>query len=397
MYHKAFKYRLYPTTEQQRYIRKACGQSRFLFNWGLAIKKDAYESEKRKIAYKDLDKMYREMRNNDPEKVWLREVNSRIHEYALRNLDTAFRNFFRGFGYPKFKSKYDYRRTAQSDADTGRCKINFKAGQNWRTTRKEMPTTYVKMGTVDFGTACKGIPVVIDKEFYGTPKMFTFEITASGKYFVSILVEYEGELPAKAPILEETTIGLDVNIVNLAYTSNAEITDNPQYYERELKRLARYQRELSRRAKGGKNRTKSRLKVAKLHEKIANRRKDHAHKLSHDLLVRYDTIVLEDLDIKAMVQNPYLARQIYDCGWGNLGIMLEYKANWRGKNVIRVDQYYASTKICNACGGYNETVKLKNRMWTCEHCETVNEVDFNASLNLKTEGLRIANEVALIE
>lgn len=397
MYYKAFKYRLYPTPEQARYIRTACGQARFLYNWALGVKKDAWEKEQRRIGYNELAKMYRDMRNNAPEKAWLRDVNSRVHEYALRNLDTAFKNFFRGFGYPKFKSKYDYRRSAQSDASHGACKINFKAGQNWRDLREELPTTYVKMGTVDFGTACKGIPAVIDREFYGTPKMFTFEITPSGEYYVSITVEYEGELPAKAPILEETTIGLDLNIVNLAYTSNAEITDNPQYYERELKRLARLQRRLSRCAKGSNKRNKARIKVARLHQKIANRRRDHAHKLSHDLLVRYDTIVLEDLDIKAMVQNPYLARQIYDSGWGNLGIMLEYKANYRGKNVIRVDQYYASTKICNSCGGYNETVKLKNRMWTCTHCETVNEVDFNASLNLKNEGLRIAKEVAVIE
>lgn len=378
MYYKAFKYRLYPTREQARYIRKACGQSRFLYNWGLQVKKDAWENEKRRIGYNELAKMYRDMRNNDPEKAWLREVNSRVQEYALRNLDTAFKNFFRGFGYPRFKSKYDYRRSAQSDS-YGACKINFEAK------------------TVDFAGICRAIPVVIDREFYGTPKMFTFEITPSGEYYVSITVEYEGELPTPVPITEETTIGLDLNIVNLAYTSNAEITDNPQYYERELKRLARLQRKLSRREKGGKNRNKARIRVARLHQKIANRRKDHAHKLSNDLLVRYDTIILEDLDIKAMVKNPYLARQIHDCAWGNLGIMLEYKAKYRGKNVIRVDQYYASTKICNSCGGYNETVKLKNRMWTCAHCEAVNEVDFNASLNLKTEGLNIVKQLAVKE
>jgi putative transposase len=238
---------------------------------------------------------------------------------------------------------------------------------------------------------------VIDREFDGRPKSFTFSITPSGEFYVSIVIECDGELPEKKAILPETTIGLDLNVVNLAYSSNGEITANPQPLEKELKKLKRMQRAFCKMEKGSKRREKQRIRIAKLHQHIANKRKDYAHKLTHALIMRYDTIVLEDLDIKGMMKNPRLARQIADCAWGYTGTYLEYKANLYGKNVIRVDQYYASTKICNSCGGYNDTVKLRNRTWKCTHCETDNEVDFNAALNLKKEGLNIVNDVASVK
>lgn len=301
---------------------------------------------------------------------WLKEVNSQSLLYSLRNLETAYTNFFRNtkaVGFPKFKS----RKSRQSFLCPQHCRVDFERG------------------TITIPKA-KDIPAVLHRKFRGAVKTVTVSMTPSGKYYASVLVDTSiQELQAAEP-QEKTTVGIDLGVKSLAVCSDGRTFENPKNLQRSLHRLAMLQKRLSRKQKGSANRDKARIRVARLQEHISNCRKDNLHKithtLTHDSQVR--TICMEDLNVKGMQRNHHLAQAVVDASFGMFLTMLEYKCRWYGVNLIKIDRFAPSSKTCGKCGHIYKGLKLSERSWTCPECGTHHDRDFNAACNIKDFGLK---------
>ena len=365
---RAYKYRIYPTEEQKVLFAKTFGCCRFVYNWALNLKIEAYKQDKKSVAHKEVqDRMVNELKK---ENQWLKEVNSQALLNSIRNLDTAYKNFFRdthAVGFPKYKN----RKSKQSFQCPQHCNVDF-----------------VK-GTLTFPKA-KDIPAVLHRRFKGTVKSVTISMTPSGKYFASVLVDTTiQELPASA-IHGDTALGIDLGIKSLAVCSDGRTFDNPKNLQRSLDRLKLLQKRLSRKQKGSANFNKTRIRVARLQERIVNCRKDNLHKithaLTHDGQVR--TICMEDLNVKGMLRNHHLAQAITDASFGMFCTMLEYKCRWYGVNLIKIDRFAPSSKTCGKCGHIYKGLKLSERSWTCPECGTHHDRDFNAACNIKEFGLK---------
>lgn len=365
---RAYKYRIYPTNEQKVLFEKTFGCCRFVYNWALNLRIEAYKSDKRTVSYKEIQNfMVNELKS---EHDWLKEVNSQSLLYSLRNLDTAYTNFFRNtkaIGFPKFKS----RKSRQSFLCPQHCRVDFAKG------------------TITIPKA-KDIPAVLHRKFKGTVKTVTISMMPSGKYFASVLVDTNlQELPPSINDME-TTIGIDLGIKSLAVCSNGRTFDNPKNLQHNLKRLNMLQKRLSRKQKGSANQNKTRIRLARLHEHISNCRKDNLHKithtLTHDSQVR--TICMEDLNVKGMLRNHHLAQSVKDASFGMFLTILEYKCRWYGVNLIKINRFTPSSKTCSKCGYTYKKLKLSERNWTCPECGTHHDRDFNAACNIKKFGLK---------
>ena len=365
---RAYKYRIYPTEEQKVLFAKTFGCCRFVYNWALNLKIEAYKLEKKSVAYKEVqNRMVNELKK---ENQWLTEVNSQALLNSIRNLDTAYKNFFRDthtVGFPRFKS----RKNRQSFQCPQHCSVDFGKG------------------TVSIPKA-KDIPAVLHRRFKGTVKTVTVSMTPSGKYFASVLVDTAiQELPV-SPIQGDTALGIDLGIKSLAVCSDGRTFDNPKNLQHSLDRLALLQKRLSRKQKGSANRNKARIRVARLQEHIANCRKDNLHKithvLTHDSQVR--TLCMENLNVKGMQSNHHLAQAVGDASFGMFLTMLEYKCRWYGVNLVKIDRFAPSSKTCGQCGYVYKGLKLSERSWTCSECGSHHDRDFNAACNIKEFGLK---------
>ena len=365
---RAYKYRIYPTDEQKVLFAKTFGCCRFVYNWALNLKIEAYKLEKKSVAYKEVqNRMVNELKK---ENQWLTEVNSQALLNSIRNLDTAYKNFFRdthAVGFPRFKS----RKNRQSFQCPQHCSVDFGKG------------------TVSIPKA-KDIPAVLHRRFKGIVKTVTVSMTPSGKYFASVLVDTAiQELPV-SPIQGDTALGIDLGIKSLAVCSDGRTFDNPKNLQHSLDRLALLQKRLSRKQKGSANRNKARIRVARLQEHIANCRKDNLHKithvLTHDSQVR--TLCMENLNVKGMQSNHHLAQAVGDASFGMFLTMLEYKCRWYGVNLVKIDRFAPSSKTCGQCGYVYKGLKLSERSWTCPECGTHHDRDFNAACNIKEFGLK---------
>ena len=365
---RAYKYRIYPTDEQKVLFAKTFGCCRFVYNWALNLKIEAYKLEKKSVAYKEVqNRMVNELKK---ENQWLTEVNSQALLNSIRNLDTAYKNFFRdthAVGFPHFKS----RKNKQSFQCPQHCSVDFKKG------------------TLSIPKA-KDIPAALHRRFKGTVKTVTVSMTPSGKYFASVLVDTDiQELPA-SPVQGDTALGIDLGIKSLAVCSDGRTFDNPKNLQHSLDRLALLQKRLSRKQKGSANRNKSRIRVARLQEHIANCRKDNLHQithaLTHDSQVR--TLCMENLNVKGMQRNHYLAQAVGDASFGMFLTMLEYKCQWYGVNLVKIDRFAPSSKTCGQCGYVYKGLKLSERSWICPECGTHHDRDFNAACNIKEFGLK---------
>lgn len=365
---KAYKYRIYPTDEQKVLFAKTFGCCRFVYNWALNLKITAYKERKETLGNVYLTNLMKSELKAEHE--WLSEVNSQSLQSALRNLDTAYTNFFRNtsaVGFPRFKSRKD----RQSFLCPQHCRVDFTDG------------------TITVPKA-KDIPAVLHRKFKGTVKTVTVSMTPSGKYYASVLVDTSmQEIQPLEPVLG-TSLGIDLGIKSLAVCSDGRTFENPKNLQKNLDRLAVLQKRLSRKRKGSENRNKARVKVARIQERIANCRRDNLHKithaLTHDNQVR--TICMEDLNVKGMQRNHRLAQAVGDASFGMFLTLLEYKCRWYGVNLVKIDRFAPSSKTCSKCGCVYKGLKLSERSWTCPECGAHHDRDFNAACNIKEFGLK---------
>ena len=354
---KAFKYRLYPTPEQSVLLNKHIGSSRFVYNLALETKQMAWAGNRVNLNCFDLIKQLPDLKK---ECEWLKEINSQSLQQPIRNLDNAFTRFFKGQGnFPKFKKK----------SKGG----SFNVPQN----------ISLKEGKLIIPKFKKGIDIVLHRPIKGEIRQATISKTPTGKYFVSILCEIGENIKPKATIKENTSVGIDLGIKTFLVTSDGECFDNPKFLRKAQSKLKYVQRKFSKH-KG--KRTKN--KLAKLHEKVANQRKDFLHKTSSKLISDNQTICIEDLNVKGMLQNHKLAQAITDVSWSSFVNMLEYKAEWYGKNILKIGRFEPSSKLCSCCGNINKELQLKDREWTCSNCNTLLDRDVNASINIKNFALK---------
>lgn len=362
---RAYKYRCYPTDEQAQQLARTFGCVRYVYNRALAERTRAWTQEQRRISYAESDKMLTAWKR-DPETEWLTEPSKGPLQAALRHLQGAFDKFWRKqTKYPVFKKKG---RSRDSATFYGNC-FTYRDGQV-KLAKQSEPLNIVWSRPLPDGAQ---------------PSQVTVSRDAAGRWFVSILVEEAIEpLPATAAV-----VGIDVGITSLVTLSTGEKVTNPRHERRDRKKLAKAQRELSRKQKGSANRAKARLKVARAHARITDRRTDFLHKLSTRLIHENQVIVIEDLSVRNMVRNRSLARAISDASWSELRSMLEYKADWYGREVVAIDRFYPSSKQCSACGALQEKMPLNVREWTCAHCAAVHDRDINAATNIRAVGLTV--------
>ena len=352
---RAYKYRLYPTNPQKVLIHKHCGSVRFLYNLALETKTTAYLGNKVNLSRYDLQKQLVELKKELP---WLKEVNSQSLQSALINLDEAYNKFFKGAGFPKFKKKISGG--------------SFAVPQNVKIENNLLIIPKFK----------EGIKISLHRPTKGIIKSATISVSPTGKYFVSILCDTKEGLPTKAPIKENTSIGIDLGIKDFAVTSDGEVISNPKFLRSSVDRLKVLQRRASKKKKGSQNRKKANKRVALLHEKIKNQRQDFLHKVSSRIVSENQTICLEDLAVSNMIKNHNLAQAISDVSWSEFNRMIEYKAEWYGVNILRIGRFAPSSKTCE-CGAINKDLKLSNRVWECKSCGRVNERDLMAARNIK--------------
>lgn len=362
MVQRSYKFRFYPTPEQADQLARTFGCVRFVYNYFLRTRADSFFKDKKRVSYNDTAKMLTILKQK-PETVWLNEVSNVCLQQSLRNLDVAFRNFFqKRTKYPTSKSKHGPQSARYLSNG-----FRIKDGQLWLA-KQDAP-----------------LNVRWSRKLPSVPSSVTVSLDCAGRYFVSCLCEEEIKpLPVVAKV-----VGIDLGLKDALITSEGERIANPTFLLSMSKRLTTAQRRLSRKQKGSKNRAKARIKVARLHARVADARNDWANKLTTKLVRENQVISAESLQVKNMLKNHCLARAIADVGWSEIVRKLEYKSAWYGRTFVQIDRFYPSSKRCSCCGRILPSLDLATRAWTCPECGTTHDRDINAALNIREAGLAI--------
>jgi len=362
MPYRAYRYRFYPTPEQAKNLNQTFGCVRYVYNRCLRYRQDAWYERQATISYPHSSALLTAWKK-EPDRAWLHDVSSVPLQQSLRHLQAAYRNFFQGRAkYPRFKKKDG-------------CQA------------AEYTTSAFKWDGASLQLAKQAEPLAIrwSRRLTGNPTTVTVSRDPAGRYFVSCLVE---ETIPVMPVVN-ATIGIDVGVKDVIVTSEGVASGNPRHTARFAARLAKYQRRLAKKQKGSNNRRKARCKIARIHARIADCRKDFTHKLTTTLIRENQVICVENLAVKTMVKNPTLAKSINDANWGELVRQLEYKAGWYGRTVVAIDRWYPSSKRCSCCGYTLDKLDLATRQWTCPECQTTHDRDINAARNIKAAGLAV--------
>lgn len=375
---RAYRFRFYPDGCQERLLLRHFGAARYVWNWGLAARKEAWDSRQERVTGVDLMRELTKLRNS-PETRWLSEVSATVMQQVLRDQDKAYKNFFDGLkgkrprmGFPRFKA----RATARKSLRYTRGEFTYKNGNIYLAKLRDKPLNITWSRALPGGAS---------------PSSLTVSLDSAGRWHVSILVEENLDtLPGTGG-----AVGIDLGLKTFAVLSDESVIEHPKLLRSKEVRLRRYQRRLSRCEKGSKNRAKARIKVAKHHAKVADARRDFLHKASTAIVRQYDVIAIEDLAVKNMVKNHSLAKSISDSGWGQFRVMLEYKAAWYGKKVIVIDRFAPTSKTCSDCQTINQKLHLSDRTWVCLGCGTLHDRDLNAAKNILAAGHAVAKAQAL--
>ena len=358
---KAYKFRLYPNREQTELRAKHFGCSRFVYNYFLNQRREQYRLTGKSDNYYAQAKTLITLKKQE-ETAWLKEVNAQTLQFSIRSLEAAYNNFFKKRAkFPNFKSKHS--------------KNSFTIPQS----------ASIDGGRLFIRKFKEGIKCRVHRDIKGKIGKVTITKTPSGKYFVSVFTEEEYTTPLKKT---GKSVGMDMGLKDLLITSEGETFKNNRYTRRYEHKLAKAQQHLSRKNKGSRRFENQKLKVARLHEKITNSRADYLHKCSIFLVRRYDTICIEDLNIKGMTKNHHLSKSISDASWCKFVAMLTYKAEWNDKKIVKIDRFFPSSQTCNVCGYVNKDVKdLSVREWECPECHTHHDRDINAAINILHFGI----------
>ncbi len=361
---KAYKYKINPNMQQQELLLKFFGCTRYVYNWGLNLKTSAYKENGIKIGYAELAKELVNVKKQS-EYEWLNECPGVSLQQSLRCLDNAFTMFFRKNGkYPKLKSKKHSKDSAKFIQS-----VHFDF-ENWTVKLPKLGKVKLCKNRTFNQSTCKQGTCTVSRDHCGT-------------YWCVITVDDLQPKVARTKPLKETAVGIDLGIKDYAILSDGTKFTNPKHLEKAQRKLAWLQKDFARTAKGSKNHEKMRVKVAKCYRTISNQRNDFLHKLSTHLIRNYDTICLEDLNVKGMEQNHHLARAIQGAAWSEFVRQLEYKSEWYGKNVLFIGRFEPSSKLCHKCGYINRNLKLSDREWTCPMCGEHHDRDINAAINIK--------------
>lgn len=357
---QATRIRLYPTQEQEEILARQFGCARWAWNDALATTQKLYQETGKGLTWVA---MLNRLPALKAEHEWLKECDSQVLQSSLRHLASAYQNFFDKRGkYPRFKSKH------------GRQSIQYPQRVKIDTNRIRLP----KVGLVK---------CVVHRDIIGAIKTVTVSKNACGHYYAAVLTEDGRKLPPVST--DGKAVGIDVGLTHLAVTSDGNTFANPRHIRKHERNLKRKQQKLSRAKKGSNSRNKARLKVARVHERISNARRDYLHNVSRRLVNENQVIAVEDLNVKGLTKNHNLAKAISDAGWGELCRQLEYKAAWDGKAFIKVGRWFPSSKACSDCGFIQDKMPLDVRAWKCGNCGSQHDRDVNAATNIKQEALRI--------
>lgn len=374
---RAVKIRLYPNKTQEQTLNKVLGCYRFVYNQCLAQKQKAYKADKTNLKVTDLSKWFHGTLLKDEQYAWLKEQNTKVMKQAIRQMDGAYQKFFKQHnGFPKFKSK--------KDKQSALFPIDAISKRNTFETRHISLTTPLK----DIKFRCSDLYFSRLQKYNKNIRSATLSKTKSGNFFLSILIEMEDTELKRFEHTNEQ-VGIDLGVKDFVITSDGEVFENKHFFKKEEKQVKKLQRQLSKKVKGSNNRKKAQVRIAKLFERITNKKDAYIHYATNELLANFDTIFMEDLNVQGMLRNHHLAKAIQDVGFYKFRETLVNKATVNNKQVVFVDRYFPSSKTCSICGYKKRDLKLSDREWTCPNCGTHHDRDINAAVNILLEGQRM--------
>ena len=374
---RAIKVRLYPNKTQDQTLNKVLGCYRFVYNQMLALKQKEYNENKKSLGLTELSKYFHGTLLKDEHYAWLKEQNTKVMKPAINQMLSAYDNFFKQHnGFPKFKSKKD-KQSALFPLEAISKKNHFN----------DRKITLIK-SLKDIRFRCSDLYFKRLQTYKEEIRSATLSKTKSGNYFLSILVDLPQEEFVKFGLTDKR-VGIDLGIKDFVITSDGEVFENRHFFKKQESKLVRLQRQLSKKQKGSNNRNKQRVRIAKAFEKLTNQKNAYIHSVVNELLTYYDTIFMEDLNVKGMLKNHHLAKAIQEIGFYRFRQILVDKARNNYKKVVFIDRFYPSSKTCSNCGYKNQGLKLSDRSWTCPNCGEYHDRDLNAAINILHEGERL--------